>query len=167
VTEETTAQATPSRDGWRRRIGRGVVFLFVGGVGFLVDAGVFNALVYWGGSGPLFEQPLVAKIIAILVATVVTFYGNAWLTYRDRSARMTARRFTLYEGLNVAAILLQLACLGFSRYVLGLADPVADNISGTLIGQALATVFRYVSYNVWVFPHDRKESVEHAVGDIR
>jgi putative flippase GtrA len=133
---------------------RGINFLLIGGVGFIVDAAVFNALVYWNGSGPLFEQPLLAKVIAILVATVVTYYGNAWLTFRDRPARRTPRQFVAYGLLNVAAILIQLACIGFSRYVLGLADPVSDNVSGTLIGQALATLFRYFTYSRWVFPHD-------------
>jgi len=127
-------------------------FLVVGGVGFVVDAACFNLLVYWGGRGPMFDEPIVAKVIAILVATLVTFVGNALLTYRHRSSKLSFRLLVLYSLLNVAAIILQLACLGFSRYVLGLSDPVADNVSGTIIGQALATVFRYWSYGRWVFP---------------
>ncbi|MDN4639306.1 GtrA family protein [Agreia sp. PsM10] len=127
----------------------------MGGVGFVVDAATFNGLVYWNGSGPLFEQPLLAKIIAILVATLVTYFGNSWLTYRDRKAPRTARQLLLYAVLNGVAILIQLGCLGFSRYVLQLADPVADNISGTLVGQALATIFRYLTYARWVFPAER------------
>ncbi len=55
--------------------------------------------------------------------------------------------------MNVLAILVQLGCLAFSRYVLGLDSVLADNISGTLIGQALATGLRYVLYTLWVFPH--------------
>jgi hypothetical protein len=43
--------------------------------------------------------------------------------------------------------------------VLGLSDPVADNISGTLVGQALATVFRYLTYGRWVFPDDTTQTV--------
>ena len=49
---------------------------------------------------------------------------------------------------------LQELCLGFSRYVLGLHSWLSDNVSGTLVGQALATVFRYVTYRAWVFPDD-------------
>jgi hypothetical protein len=37
--------------------------------------------------------------------------------------------------------------------VLGLANPVSDNIAGTFVGQGLATAFRYVAYTRWVFPH--------------
>jgi len=124
----------------------------VGGLGFVIDATVFNLLVYWGGSGPLFEQPLLAKVIAIALATVGTYVGNRFLTYRDRNTVSSARGFLVFAGLNVIAMLLQLACLGFSRYVLGLSDPVSDNLWGTIIGQGVATVFRYVTYGRWVFP---------------
>ena len=134
---------------------RGFYFLIIGGLGFVVDATTFNALVYWGGSGPLIDQPIQAKIIAIGAATVVTYFGNSVLTYRDRKVPRTSRQLALYALLNGVAIVIQLACLGFSRYVLQLDDPVADNVSGTLIGQALATVFRYVTYARWVFPPDQ------------
>ena len=131
---------------------RGGSFLVIGGVGFLVDAATYNGLVFWGGHGPLFAIPLVAKIIAIAVASVVTYFGSHFWTYRDRSEGLSRRSFGIFILLNVGAIILQLACLGFSRYVLRLDGPLADNVSGTLVGQALATVFRYVTYGRWVFP---------------
>ncbi|WP_423918407.1 GtrA family protein [Frigoribacterium sp. 2-23] len=137
---------------------RASTFLVIGGVGFLVDAAVYNGLVFWGGRGPLFDLPLVAKVLAIAVASVVTYLGSHFWTFRDRSERMTLRSFGLFIAINVAAIVLQLACLGFSRYVLGLAGPVADNVSGTFIGQALATAFRYVAYGRWVFPRGPAQS---------
>jgi putative flippase GtrA len=111
--------------------------------------------VFWGGHGPLFDHPLVAKTIAIVVATIATYLGNAALTYRDRKTPMTARKLLLYGVINLVAIGMQLGCLWFSRSVLGLADPVADNISGTFIGQGLATLFRYFAYGRWVFPANR------------
>jgi len=131
---------------------RGGTFLVIGGIGFLVDAAVYNGLVFWGGQGPLFSLPLVAKVVAIAVASVVTYLGSHFWTFRDRSSAVSARSFGAFLAVNVVAILLQLACLGFSRYVLGLDGPVADNVSGTLVGQVLATAFRYVAYGRWVFP---------------
>ena len=141
-----------NRDSRFRRV---FLFLFVGGIAFLVDAAAFNILVYWGGQGPLFDFPLPAKVAAVLCATVVTYIGNKALTYRHRRTRTSIRQILIFSGLNIVAILLQLGCLGFSRYVLGLADPVADNLWGTFIGQTLATVFRYVTYGRWVFPENR------------
>jgi putative flippase GtrA len=131
---------------------RGGTFLVIGGVGFVVDASVYNGLVFWGGHGPLFDLPLAAKVVAIAVASVVTYFGSHFWTYRDRRTALSRRSFGVFLAVNAIAIMAQLACLGFSRYVLGLDGPVADNVSGTLVGQGLATVFRYVAYGRWVFP---------------
>ena len=132
---------------------RGGAFLVVGGVAFVVDALTFNLLVFGislTGNGPLFEAPLVAKTLAIALATLVTF-----------GSRRFCRRFSRYVVfllLKIAAVAIQLACLGFSRYVLGLDSIVADNVSGTLIGQALATLFRFFTYDRWVFPDELEQA---------
>lgn len=141
------------RDFVIRNIRRGGIFLAIGGLGFVVDAIVYNLLVFSGGIGPLHAVPLVAKTLAVIAGLIVTYAGNKLLTYRDRKAALSWRQIARYAAVNVLAIALQLACLGFSRYVLGLDTVLADNISGTLIGQALATGLRYVLYTLWVFPH--------------
>ncbi|MEZ3160042.1 GtrA family protein [Microbacterium sp. BWT-B31] len=144
---------TDIREFFIRNIRRGGIFLAIGGLGFVVDAVVYNLLVFGGGEGPLASAPLVAKTIAVIAGLVVTYLGNRLLTYRDRKVAVSWGQVLRYAVVNVLAIALQLACLGFSRYVLGLDSVVADNISGTLIGQALATGFRYIMYTLWVFPH--------------
>ncbi|WP_159844682.1 GtrA family protein [Nocardia sp. CY41] len=130
---------------------RGGAFLVVGAIGFLVDAGTYNLLVFWGGEGVLYHYPLPAKIIAIAVATVVTYFGNKWWTFAHKQTDNPAREYLLYAVFNVVAIGLQLGCLGFSRYVLELSSPLSDNLSGTLIGQIVAVVFRYWAYDKFVF----------------
>ncbi len=138
---------------------RGSAFLLIGGLAFLIDAATYNLLVFgFGNGGPMSDLPLPAKIIAIAVASVATFVGNRLWTFRSRETPTTARQLSLFVVLNLIAMGLQLACLGFSRYVLGLDGVVADNISGTLIGQALATAFRYVTYDRWVFPEQREQA---------
>jgi putative flippase GtrA len=146
-----------TRDFLIRNLRRGGIFLAIGGLGFIVDAAVYNLLVFSGGEGPLHSMPLVAKTIAVLAGLVVTYAGNKLLTYRDRKAPVSWGQVVRYGVVNVVAILVQLGCLGFSRYVLGLDTVLADNISGTLIGQALATGLRYVVYTLWVFPHSPGE----------
>ena len=130
---------------------RGSAFLVVGAIGFLVDAGTYNLLVFWGGEGVLYHAPLPAKIIAVAVATVVTYFGNKWWTFGHKKSDNPTREYLLYAIFNVVAIGLQLGCLGFSRYVLDLSSPLSDNISGTLIGQIVAVVFRYWAYDKFVF----------------
>lgn len=138
--------------GFIRRSG---AFLAVGGVAFLVDAVVFNLLAFgFTGRGPMYDLPLPAKVIAIVVATVVTYVGNRYWTFGTRSITQKFSRYLIFIALNVVAILIQLGCLAFSRYVLGFEGIIADNISGTLIGQALATVFRFFTYDRWVFPDE-------------
>lgn len=141
----------------RTALKQGSAFLIVGGLGFVVDAGTYNLLVFWGGEGVLFHQPLLAKIIAIVVATVVTYFGNKWWTFAHKKGGDATREYLLYAVFNVAAIGLQLGCLGFSRYVLDLSSPLADNISGTLIGQAVAVLFRYWAYDKFVFTGARAD----------
>jgi putative flippase GtrA len=129
----------------------GGAFLVVGGIGFLVDAGVYNLLVFWGGHGVLYHQPLIGKICSIAVASVVTYFGNKWWTFAHRKGGSAAREYVLYTVFNLIAIALQLGCLGFSRYVLHLSTPLSDNISGTVIGQIVAVIFRYWAYDKFVF----------------
>mgnify|MGYP001806432561 CR=1 FL=1 len=147
------------RDFIIRNLRRGGIFLAIGGLGFVVDALVYNVLVFAGGEGPLYGFPLVAKTIAVIAGLVVTYIGNRLLTYRDRKAPLNFAQVARYAIVNVLAILVQLGCLGFSRYVLGLDSVLADNVSGTLIGQALATGLRYVLYTLWVFPHEESTDV--------
>ncbi|GAA1956103.1 GtrA family protein [Microbacterium aquimaris] len=123
------------------------------GVGaFLIDALVFNLLAFGlAGTGPMYELPLVAKTVAIAIASVVTYIGNRYWTFGRRELPRRWSRYVLFALFNVMAILLQLGCLAFSRYILGLEGPVPDNVAGTLVGQAVATVFRFVTYDRFVF----------------
>lgn len=144
---------THTRDFIIRNLRRGGIFLAIGGLGFVVDAVVYNVLVFGGGQGALHAYPLVAKTIAVIAGLIVTYVGNRLLTYRDRKTAVSVAQVIRYAVVNVLAIAVQLGCLAFSRYVLGLDTVIADNISGTLIGQALATGLRYALYTLWVFPH--------------
>jgi putative flippase GtrA len=139
----------------RRHVKRGSVFLLVGGLGFIVDAVVYNLLVYAGHPhGLMFHLPLLAKTISVCCGLVASYFGNRLWTYRDRKVSRSFGQVARFALVNVVATVLQLACLWFSRSVLHLANPVADNISGTIIGQGLATAFRYIAYTKWVFLHD-------------
>jgi len=132
-------------------------FLVVGGLVFLLDAAMYNLLVFWHpthgwGQGLMHGSPLTAKVLTISVASCLTYLGNRLWTFADRPRPDTTRSIMLFILVNVLATGLQLACLAFSRYVLGLDSPLADNISGTVIGQIVSTSFRYVTYGRLVFP---------------
>lgn len=133
-------------------IREGLKFATVGGAGFLVDLTVFNALLFSGGKGPLHDQPLWAKTIAVVAATGITYTGNRLWTFRHRARTGVAREYGLFFLLNGVGLGIALACLGFSRYVLHLSGPLADNISANVVGLLLGTLFRFWSYRTWVFP---------------
>jgi putative flippase GtrA len=126
-------------------------FGVVGGLGFVVDVGVFNALRYGGGSGPLEHKPLTAKVISVALATVVTYVGNRQWTWHDRARGARHREALLFFLFNGIGLAIALACLGFSHYLLGLQSPLADNVSANVFGLGLGMVFRFWSYRTFVF----------------
>lgn len=151
--------------GLHQLIRESLKFLTVGGVGFVVDLVVFNALLFAGGDGPLNHKPLTAKTISVVAATLVTYTGNRVWTFRHRARTGFAREYGLFFLLNGVGLAIALCCLGISRYVLELSGPVADNVAANVIGLGLGTLFRFWSYRRWVFldPHTGRQPVSQAV----
>lgn len=126
----------------------------VGLVGTIVDFGAFNVLRYLGedGQGILFDQPLLAKALSVIVATIVTFTGNLLWTYRNQAQRRNVvSGYLLFFFFNAIGMAFALGCLWISHYGLGLTNPLADNISANVIGLGLGTIFRFWAYRKWVF----------------
>jgi putative flippase GtrA len=140
----------------RALLGQGIAFLAVGGVGFLVDVGVFNALRATVLSpAQVADGELWAKAISVSLAIVVNWVGNRSLTFR-RERRRGGGRAVLREGVEFfAASLLgsavALACLVVSHDILGLRSAVDDNVSANVVGLALGTALRFALYRLWVF----------------
>ena len=97
----------------------------IGAVAYVIDVGTFNAL----RSGSLSERPLTAKVISVTVSVVVAWLGNRYWTFRHRRRPAAHHELALFALFNAVGLALAVACLGFSRYVLGLESPLADNVS--------------------------------------
>jgi putative flippase GtrA len=145
----STLRDRPYRE--QRRAREFLTFVVVGGIGYLVDVGVFNLLRYAGEPGLLEHKPLTAKAISVAVATIVTYAGNRHWTWRHRAWSATHREFAIFVLLNVVGMAIALACLALSHYVLGLTGPIADNVSANVVGLAFGTTFRFWAYPRWVF----------------
>ncbi|AYY11874.1 GtrA family protein [Actinobacteria bacterium YIM 96077] len=143
-----------------RLVREGLKFAMVGSVGYVVDIGIFNLLLFGGGTGPLHDEPLLAKTFSVIAATIVTYIGHRLLTFRHRAPVKVARGYPLFFVFNGVGLGIALACLGFSRYVLDLSGPLADNISANIVGLVLGTLFRYWAYRTWVFPAHRPEPAQ-------
>jgi len=134
---------------FRNELGK---FGVIGSIAFLIDLVIFNFLRFAGGEGPLFDRPLTAKVLSVLVATTFAFAGNRHWTFKERSRLTIRRQYTMFFVFNLIGMAISLACLGISHYVLGFESALADNISANFIGLILGTIFRFWGYHNWVFP---------------
>jgi putative flippase GtrA len=122
----------------------------VGSTAFVIDLAIFNLLLQIG------TESLIAKTISTVIATTVAFLGNRFWTWRHREHRHMARQYTMFFLLNGVGLGIGLTCLAISHYGLGqlwpeFQTPLADNISGQLVGTAVGTLFRFWSYRRFVF----------------
>ena len=128
------------------RIGELFKFGSVGLVAYVVDLSVFNLFRVLLGISPIW-----AKVISVTVATVVAWLGNRNWTFAARKTANVPGEFAWFAVINVVGLLIGVACLWISHYLLGFTSALADNISGNVIGLVLGTLFRYVAYRRWVF----------------
>lgn len=125
-------------------------FGFVGGMAFIIDVGLFN-LLRFGPGEILGAKPLTAKVVSAVVATVFSWVCNRYWTFAKEKTTSRTKEFIGYALVNVIGMVVTVACLWFSHYVLNLRSPLADNISGNIIGVGLGTVVRYLGYKFFVF----------------
>lgn len=136
-----------------------VKFAVVGGTAFLVD----NTLFYGLKLTVLEPKPVTAKIIAVLVATIVSYVLNREWSFRTRGGRQRRPEAALFFLVSAVALVLSSAPLWISRYVFGLETPavslltqeIADFMSAQLIGTLIAMVFRFWALRKWVFPDEQ------------
>lgn len=141
--------------GWRVLLSQLARFGAVGAVGFLVDVGVFNLLRATVLSPEeVHTGPLIAKAISTVLAIFVNWMGNRYWTFADRRSSSTVREGVEFFVVSIIGMVIGIACLWLSHYVLGYTSVLADNISSNVIGLALGAAFRFVAYRLWVFaPH--------------
>ncbi|WP_309712704.1 GtrA family protein [Pseudolysinimonas sp.] len=143
-------------DPWRARFrllfSDAAKFGAVGVVCFAIDVIVFNLLRTGAGWGPI-----ESKLVSAVVSTIVAWIANRlWTFRRGRRERFGTEfvEFMIIAGIGAG---IGAACLWVSHYLLGFQSLLADNISGNVIGLALATTFRFFLYRHWVFDTGRRE----------
>lgn len=126
-----------------------VRFGSVGTVAFVVDLGTYN-LLRFGPVDLLHGKPLTARIIAVVLATLVSWLGSRHWTFAGQRTHRRGRELLLFSAINVVGSAITVGALGFSHYVLGQSGPFSDNVAN-VIGIVLGTVVRYVGYKLFVF----------------
>jgi putative flippase GtrA len=129
----------------------------IGIISFAVDFSLYN-LIYDS------MNTLLAAAISMTVAATVAFIGNRFWTWRDRARTDLRREYALYFLFNLGGLLIGLACLWVSHYGLGFKTQLADNIAKNIVGMALGTLFRFVSYRQIVFRKSPSATVQEPAG---
>jgi putative flippase GtrA len=127
---------------FRHLIHEGGKFLVVGGIGTVVTFGVANAL---HGIGHY-----KAITVATIVATIVTYVGNRYWTFKHREGKGTTRDSVMFFLLNAVGLLIYYACLGLVDLAGQGHDLVWYN-AALVVGTGLGTLFRFWSYRKWVW----------------
>jgi putative flippase GtrA len=146
--------------------GEFVKFALVGAGTWVVDTVVFLLL----KSTLLEAKPVTAKVIAVLVATAMSYVLNREWSFRTRGGRPRVPEAGLFFLISAIAVGVYSAPLWISRYLLELRVPevslltqnLADFLAGQVIGVLLGMIFRWWAFRRFVFPR-----VHLRVGDQR
>jgi putative flippase GtrA len=122
-------------------------FGIVGAVNYVIDVGIFNALVV----GPLDHKPITSKTISTVIAATSSYFMNRHWTWRHRARRGLVREYAAFVVLSAVALVITLGCLAFGEYLLDQHSLLARNIWGNVVGIGAAMVWRFWSFKRWVF----------------
>jgi putative flippase GtrA len=120
-------------------------FCIVGGIGTVIDLGSAALL-----HGKYHVEPLAAQAISTAAATVFTYLGSRFWTFKHRENQELKREALLFVLLNLAGLLIAEVVVGFVTYVIDMHGQLAYN-AASFVGTGLATIFRYYAYKRWVF----------------
>src|ERR1700745_2261368 len=120
-------------------------FLVVGGLGTVIDLGGAAVL----HSSYHFE-PLAAKASSVSLATVFTYLGSRFWTFKERENQSVRREAVLFFVLNVVGLVIAEAVIGLVTYVMRWRWAL-EYTAASCVGPGLGTIFRFWAYRKWVF----------------
>jgi putative flippase GtrA len=127
---------------FRQLIHEGAKFLVIGAIGAIITFGVANAL------HPIGKYKAIT--VATILATVITYLGNRYWTFRHRQGKGTTRDSIMFFVLNGVGLVIYYACIGLIDLA-GLGHSVAWYNVALVVGTGLGTLFRFWSYRRWIW----------------
>jgi putative flippase GtrA len=116
--------------------------------------GAANTLLYMAITWALLSIGAVkASIIATIVTTTLAYLANRYWTYRKHTRSALRREYTLFFGFNLVGMIIQSGAVTIGKYGFGLTEE-HDKVlfmGVTLLGIAVATIFRFWAYRTFVF----------------
>ncbi len=128
-------------------------FGIIGALAFVVDNGGYTLLVFGlpgSGGGPMESAPIQASVVATAAATIFSWVGNRYWTYRHQRRENVAHELALFVFVNIIGIVITAGAVYVSRHLFGLDSVLSDNVA-RIFGWVLATLFRFVTYRRYVF----------------
>jgi putative flippase GtrA len=124
-------------------------FAVIGVVGVFITNVAYELLYAHLGLGPV-----TSATIATIIATIASYLGNRYWSFRDRQRTGVAREIVIFAVLNGIGLLIQDATVAFNSYLLGFGHDKLAGFIALNCGIALATLFRFWSYRhfVWAAP---------------
>jgi putative flippase GtrA len=115
-------------------------FLGVGSLGLITDLGVFTLILAHG------PHPLLARLVSLAVATLVTWRLNRALTF-DRSGRRAAD-----EAMRYAVVAASAQAVSYGLFAILVVTVLAAMPQlAVLIGAAAAALFSYAGQSLFAF----------------
>ena len=128
-------------------------FAVIGIAGVFITNAVYDLLNLHLGIGPV-----TSATIATIIATIISYLGNRYWSFRTRQRTGVARELIVFAVLNGIGLLIQDAAVAFNSYLLHLQHNPTAAFLALNIGIVLAMLFRFWSYRrfVWVAPPARQ-----------
>lgn len=130
---------------FRQQIHEGAKFGLVGLGGVLIVIAGADLLHFGLGLGKY-----TSLTVATVVATVFSFLGNRYWSFRHRQGNGARNETIMFFVLNGVGLLIQYACLGLVTDAAGLSSRLWYTVAN-LIGIGLGTLFRFWSYRKWIW----------------
>ncbi len=137
-----------------------VKFCFVGGIGFVVDAGTLTVMTRYGG-----VDPILARLISMFVfGMTTTWLLNRSLTFRAQSGGSILAEYARFAAANAIGNSINFAIHAVLVETVPLVHdyPVLGVVAGTSVG----LVFNFTSSKYFVFRRKPVTSPHLAVNDL-
>lgn len=133
-----------------------VKFAIVGGTTFIIDNAIYFTLAFT----ILHPKPTVAKILAIIVATIASYILNREWSFKNRGGRERHHEATLFFmvsgiGVGINAFPLYVVRNWFHvdpEHYSHVVVVISDFWWGSIVGMLMAMVFRWWAFRRFVFP---------------
>jgi len=122
-------------------------FLVVGGIGMVLTIAAAVALHSLG--------KYVAITIATIAATIFTFLGNRYWTFRHRQGQGATHESVMFFLLNGVGLVIYYGCIWVIQDLMRLESRLWYTVA-LVVGTGFGTLFRFWSYRKWVWKIQHK-----------